>query len=91
LRIGHFYSQYYVYQYATSYAAAQAMSQKVLEDPKYLDTYMQFLAVGNSDYPVEILKKAGVDLTSPEPVQRTMKLFADLVDQMEALLAESGK
>lgn len=91
LRIGHFYSQYYVYQYATSYAAAQMMSQKVLEDPAYLDTYMEFLSIGNSDYPVEILKKAGVDLTSPEPVQRTMQLFAELVDQMEALLAEEGK
>ncbi len=91
LRISHFYRQYYVYQYATSYTAAQAISQKVLEDPKYLDTYMEFLATGNSDYPVEILKKAGVDLTKPEATQRTLKLFAELVDQMEALLAESGK
>ena len=88
LRIGHFYRQYYVYQYATSYAAAQMMSQKVMEDPDYVDTYLEFLATGNSDYPVQVLMDAGVDVTSPEPVERTIKLFSDLVDQMEVLLNE---
>lgn len=90
LRIGHFYRQYYVYQYATAYAAAQMMSQKVLEDPSYVETYMEFLATGNSDYPVEILKRAGVDLTRPEAVQQTIELFASLVDEMEKLLDEPG-
>ncbi len=88
MRIGHFYRQYYVYQYATCYAAAQMMSQKVLEDPAYLDTYMQFLSTGSSKYPVEILQDAGVDMTSPEPIQRTIRLFAELVDEVEKLLAE---
>jgi oligoendopeptidase F len=88
LRIGHFYRQYYVYQYATSYAAAQMMSQKIMEDPAYIDTYLKFLSTGDSDYPVQVLKQAGVDVTSPEPVERTIQLFSDLVDQMEELLKE---
>jgi len=91
LRISHFYREYYVYQYATCYAAAQVMSQKVLEDSSYVDTYLKFLSTGNSDYPVNVLKAAGVDMTTPEPVERTIKLFASLVDQMEQLLDESGK
>ncbi len=91
LRISHFYREYYVYQYATCYAAAQMMSQKLFENKDYLQTYMQFLKTGNSDYPVNVLKKAGVDMTTPEPVERTIKLFASLVDQMEQLLNESGK
>ncbi len=90
MRISHFYSQYYVYQYATSYAAAQLISQKILDgDKEALDAYLNFLATGNSDYPVEILKKAGVDTTSPESVERTIRIFSDLVDQMEQLLNES--
>ena len=90
MRISHFYRQYYVYQYATSYAAAQLISQKIIEgDKEALDAYLNFLATGNSDYPVEILKKAGVDTTSPESVERTIKIFSDLVDQMEQLLNES--
>lgn len=89
LKIGHFYRMYYVYQYATSYSAAQMLSQRILEgDKEALDAYMKFLATGTSMYPVDILKFAGVDLTSPEPVQRTMTLFGELVDEMEALLLE---
>ncbi len=87
MRISHFYRQYYVYQYATSYAAAQMLSQTILEgDKDALDKYMQFLATGGSDYPVEILRRAGVDMNSPEPVNRTIQLFSDLVDEMELLL-----
>ncbi len=88
LRIGHFYRQYYVYQYATSYAAAQMMSQKVLEDPGYVGTYLEFLSTGNSAYPIEVLRRAGVDVTSPEPVERTIKKFGELVNEMEKLLDE---
>ncbi|MEA2031185.1 MAG: oligoendopeptidase F [candidate division Zixibacteria bacterium] len=88
MRISHFYSQFYVYKYATSYAAAQMVSQKILEDPSYLDTYLNFLSTGSSKYPVEILKDAGVDVTSSEPVERTIKLFGELVDEMEKLLNE---
>jgi oligoendopeptidase F len=89
MKISHFYRQYYVYKYATSYAAAQALSQRILEgDKKALKAYQQFLATGRSKYPIEMLKDAGVDMTSPEPVQRTIALFSELVDEMERLLDE---
>jgi oligoendopeptidase F len=89
MRISHFYRQYYVYQYATCYAAAQAISQRILEDGnKYLPVYRQFLRTGYSKYAVDVLKDAGVDMTTPEPVNRTIKIFGDLVDQVEKLLDE---
>jgi len=87
LKLYHFYRTYYVYQYATSYAAAQMLSQKILEgDQKALDAYMKFLTVGSSKYPMDVLKDAGVDMTSSEPVDRTLKLFSKLIDEMEQLL-----
>lgn len=90
MKIPHFYRQYYVYQYATGIAAGEALSQAILEKGQpAIAAYMKFLATGSSKYPVDILKEAGVDITSPEPVKRTIKLFGDLVDQMEALLNES--
>ncbi|MFQ5500453.1 MAG: oligoendopeptidase F [Candidatus Zixiibacteriota bacterium] len=90
LRIGHFYRQFYVYQYATCYSAAQMLSQKILDGGKDdLETYLRFLSTGSSKYPVDVLKDAGVDMTSPEPINRTINLFAELVDQMEELLAEN--
>jgi oligoendopeptidase F len=82
MRDDHFYSQYYVYQYATSYAAAQVLSDKIVgHEPGALEAYYQFLRTGASEYPVEILKKAGVDMTTPEPVAKTIKLFGELLDQ----------
>jgi oligoendopeptidase F len=87
LRISHFYRQFYVYQYATSYSAALAISDRILnKEPGALDAYLRFLQVGRSDYPVEILKAAGVDMTTPDPVNRTIKRFSRLVDEMEKLL-----
>ncbi len=89
LRISHFYRQYYVYQYATCYAAAQTVSQRLLEGEEgFLKAYQQFLSTGTSKYPVTILKDAGVDMTTPEPIDRTIRLFGELVDQMERLLDE---
>ncbi len=89
MKISHFYRQFYVYQYATSYAAAQALSQKILaEEEGALQKYMRFLATGSSQYPVDILKDAGVDMTSPEPIYATINLFSQLVDEMERLLTE---
>ena len=89
LRISHFYRPYYVYQYATGYAAAQALSQKILQgDKAAIDAYMEFLATGSSNYPVDVLKKAGVDVTTPAPFEQTVKVFGDLVDEMERLLNE---
>jgi oligoendopeptidase F len=90
MRISHFYREYYVYQYATCYAAAQVLSDKIVKKEKgALDTYYQFLKTGTSDYPVEVLKKAGVDMTTPEPVARTIKLFGELVDQMDKLVNDT--
>ena len=89
MKIYHFYRTYYVYQYATCYAAAQMLSQKIMSgDKDALKRYMEFLNTGTSDYPVEVLKKAGVDMNTAEPVQYTLNLFSDLVDQMEKLMAE---
>ena len=90
MKISHFYRQYYVYQYATCYATAQMLSQRILDGDKgILDTYQRFLETGRSAYPVDILKAAGVDLTESEAVDRTLALFSELVDEMERLLDES--
>ncbi len=89
LRISHFYRNFYVYQYATSLAAASAFSKKILNgDKKALRRYIELLEAGESDYPINLLKKAGVDMSSPEPINATIQLFADLVDQLEKLLLE---
>ncbi|HBW22543.1 MAG TPA: oligoendopeptidase F [Elusimicrobia bacterium] len=87
MRISHFYRSYYVYQYATSYAAAQMLSDRIIRNEKgAVEAYYQFLRTGYSDYPVEVLKKAGVDMTTPEPVAGTIKLFGELVDQLAGLM-----
>lgn len=89
MKISHFYRQYYVYQYATCYAAAQMLSQSILDGDKgAIETYKKFLDTGSSAYPVDILKAAGVDLTQPDAVNATIKTFSDLVDQLEELLNE---
>ncbi|MCK4384870.1 MAG: oligoendopeptidase F, partial [candidate division Zixibacteria bacterium] len=87
LRIYHFYRKFYVYQYATSLAAAVTISRKIMEgDEEALARYLEFLKTGDSDYPINLLKNAGVDMSSPEPVNKTIELFASLVDEMEKLL-----
>jgi oligoendopeptidase F len=89
LRIYHFYRQYYVYQYASSYAASQLLSTKILKKEKgAMDAYRQFISTGSSDYPVNILKKAGIDMTTTEPFDNVARLFGSLVDQFEKLLLE---
>ena len=89
MRIGHFYRMYYVYQYATSYAASQVLSQKIISgDKKAAAAYMDFIKTGSSAYPIDILKKAGVDMTTTVPFDNTIKLFGDLVNQYEKLLLE---
>ena len=87
--VPHFYWQYYVYQYATCFAAAQLMAQKVYDDANYVDTYMDFLSTGSSQYPVDVLKEAGVDMTRPDPILHTINLFSDLVDELEELLTQN--
>ena len=89
LRIDHFYRPYYTYKYATSYAAAQMLSRELLEGRKgAAERYRRFLSTGSSKYPLNIIRDAGVDLTKPEPYQRTITLFGELVDEMERLLDE---
>jgi oligoendopeptidase F len=87
-RIPHFYYNFYVYQYATGYAAASALSQKILrEGDRALEAYVGFLKSGCSDYPIDILRQAGVDMATPAPIEDTIRLFSRLLDDMEALLA----
>lgn len=86
-RIPHFYRGFYVYQYATGYSAATAISKKILEEgAPARDAYKEFLKTGSSDYPVELLKIAGVDMSSKEPVIMAMETFKNLVEEFEKLL-----
>ncbi|KIL45698.1 oligoendopeptidase F [Jeotgalibacillus soli] len=88
-RIPHFYYNYYVYQYATGYSAATALSKQILEEGKpAVDRYINdFLKAGSSDYPIEVLKKAGVDMTTSTPIEEACKVFEEKLNEMEALLS----
>ena len=81
-RIPHFYRAFYVYQYATGFCSAVAIAQGIVDTGDAKD-YLRFLTTGGSDYPIEELKIAGVDLSSPEPVRRALKVFAETIDEME--------
>lgn len=86
-RIPHFYNAFYVYKYATGYSAATALSKKILtEGETARDNYIRFLKSGDSDYPVELLKIAGVDMSRPEPIREALDTFTGLIDQLEALI-----
>lgn len=86
-RIPHFYSAFYVYKYATGFSAATALKQRILQEGQpAVDRYLEFLKSGSSDYPLSILKKAGVDLTTPEPVEQALEYFGQLVQEMESVL-----
>jgi len=88
-RIPHFYYNYYVFQYATGYAAAIALSRRILrEGPGAVTDYLNFLSGGCSKSPIELLRGAGVDMASPEPVNQALELFGTLLDEMEALTGE---
>ncbi len=88
-RIPHFYYNYYVFQYATGYAAAIALSRKILkEGESAVKDYLGFLSGGCSKSPIDLLKGAGVDMTSPEPVNQALQLFGELLDEMEELTRE---
>ncbi len=87
LRIPHFYNAFYVYKYATGMSAAVALSDQVLaEGAPAVDRYLGFLRSGGSEFPLNTLKKAGVDMTAPLPVERTLQLFARRVEELEGLL-----
>lgn len=88
-RIPHFYYNYYVYQYATGFSAAIALSQRVLNGGEAeVNDYLGFLKGGNSKTPVDLLKGAGVDMTNPTVVSNALKLFGELLDEMEELAKE---
>lgn len=90
-RIPHFYYNYYVYQYATGISAAIALSQKVQAGGENeREAYLSFLKSGSSEYPIQLLQKAGVDMRSPEPVNAAIDKFDQLVNQLENLLMETA-
>jgi len=87
LRIPHFYSAFYVYKYATGISAAVALAQAVLaKEPGAVEKYLAFLKSGGSRFPLETLRTAGVDMATPTPVERTLRLFETRVEELEALL-----
>lgn len=86
-RIPHFYNAFYVYQYATGYSAAIALSRRILSEGKpAVEDYIKFLSSGSSNYPIELLKAAGVDMSTKEPVNQALTLFSELLEQMEELM-----
>jgi oligoendopeptidase F len=85
-RIPHFYTSFYVYKYATGFSAATSFSKQILEEGEpAVDRYLGFLKSGGSDFSINILKKAGVDMSTPEPIEQAMSVFEDLISQMEEL------
>ncbi len=90
--IPHFYRNYYVYQYATSFTASAALSEKVLAgDKTAIANYLKFLSAGGSKYPIDLLKDAGVDMTTAQPLELTMKKMNRIMDEIEATLKEMKK
>jgi oligoendopeptidase F len=85
--IPHFYTAYYVYQYATGFSSAVAIARNILETGD-ASGYLEFLTTGGSDYPLNELKIAGIDLTKPEAVSSAMKVFDDTVTELKELLSE---
>jgi oligoendopeptidase F len=85
-RIPHFYSSFYVYQYATSFAASQAILSRFLSgETGLIEKYLEMLRAGGSNYPIELLKICGVDMTTPAPIEATLKLFAEQVAEVDRL------
>ena len=85
-RIPHFYSPFYVYQYATGFSAAAALAKMILEDGEpAVSRYIKFLSSGGSGYSIDLLREAGVDMRTPKPIQDTIDLFSDTLSEMEAL------
>ena len=88
-RIPHFYSPFYVYQYATGYSAAASLARQIVtEGEPARARYLKFLSSGSSDYSIELLKGAGVDMSTPKPILDTIELFSKTLDEIEALLSE---
>ncbi|MGC5328371.1 oligoendopeptidase F [Brevibacillus sp. SYSU BS000544] len=85
-RIPHFYNNFYVYKYATGFSAATSLSKQILEEGQpAVDRYLAFLKSGGSDYPINLLKKAGVDMSTVDPIQDALQVFKELLTEMEEL------
>jgi oligoendopeptidase F len=85
----HLYTNFYVYQYATGIAGAHALAQAILQGtPGSVERYLELLRAGGAGYPLDLLKRAGVDMASPEPVEQTFGVLAQMVDRLERLLSE---
>jgi oligoendopeptidase F len=90
--IPHFYRTFYVFQYSTSFTASISLAEKVMsKDPTALKNYIQFLSSGGSDYPIELLKKAGVDMTTSEPFEKTTAAMNKVMDEIEKILDKKKK
>ncbi|MGB4504084.1 MAG: oligoendopeptidase F, partial [Syntrophaceticus sp.] len=91
-RIPHFYDAFYVYKYATGLSAAVSLVQQILTKGKpAVERYISFLQKGGSDYPLNLLQEAGVDMTTPQPVQDAINRFSSLLDELESLSDQSGQ
>jgi oligoendopeptidase F len=91
LRIPHFYNNFYVYTYATSHCAATNIGRRILaKDPAAVDGLLKFLSSGSSRYPLETLQLAGVDMTTPKPIEDTMQLFDELLTEFESLFQKQS-
>lgn len=91
-RIPHFYDAFYVYKYATGLSAAVSLAQQILTKGKpAVERYISFLQKGGSDYPLNLLQEAGVDMTTPQPVQDAINRFSSLLDELESLSGQSGQ
>ena len=90
--IPHFYLNFYVYQYSTSFTASNSLAEKVMSgDKKALKDYLAFISAGGSDYPIELLKKAGVDMTTSDPFDKTIEAMNHVMDEIEAILDKEHK
>ncbi|MHC4353406.1 MAG: M3 family metallopeptidase, partial [Planctomycetota bacterium] len=90
--IPHFYYDFYVYQYSTSFTASTALAEKVLDrEQGAVEKYIEFLSAGGSDYPIALLKKAGADMTTAGPFNKTMAAMNRTMDEIEAILKKKGK
>ncbi|BBI34834.1 oligoendopeptidase F [Cohnella abietis] len=88
-RIPHFYNSFYVYKYATGFSAATSFAKQILDEGKpAVDRYLGFLKSGGKDYSINILKKAGVDMSTPEPIRQAMSVFEGLIKEMEELTSK---
>jgi len=87
LRIPHFYSAFYVYKYATGISAAVSLADRVLNGGRAeVDAYLGFLKSGGAKFPIDTLKNAGVDMQSPEPVEKAIALFAMRLSELHRLI-----